>query len=108
MCLFRWITGIPCPGCGMTRSFLHLLSGQIDEAFYYHPLFWLVPILFGIVLLRKQPIIQKVYASKAFWTAMLVVILGVYSYRMVQFFPHQVPLDFEEKALIPRILSNFL
>ncbi|WP_207662140.1 DUF2752 domain-containing protein [Clostridium sp. AM58-1XD] len=45
-CPIRYVTGIPCPGCGMTRAFLSLLSGHVREAFSYHPLFWAVPVLF--------------------------------------------------------------
>ncbi|HEX3527203.1 MAG TPA: DUF2752 domain-containing protein [Thermoanaerobaculia bacterium] len=28
ICLFRRLTGIPCPGCGMTRAFAHLAKGE--------------------------------------------------------------------------------
>lgn len=42
-CPVYWLTGIPCPGCGMTRAFEALLHLDIAGAFYYHPLFWAVP-----------------------------------------------------------------
>lgn len=42
-CPVYWLTGIPCPGCGMTRAFEALLHLDIAGAFYYHPLFWTVP-----------------------------------------------------------------
>jgi hypothetical protein len=28
VCLFRHLTGIPCPGCGMTRALAHLAKGE--------------------------------------------------------------------------------
>ena len=36
-CPFFTVTGIQCPGCGMTRGIIALLHGCIREAFIYHP-----------------------------------------------------------------------
>ncbi len=47
-CLFRFITGLPCPSCGMTRSFLSLLSFDFAASFAYHPL--LIPALITIFI----------------------------------------------------------
>jgi len=47
-CPFRWVTGLPCPGCGMTRAFLSLLQGQWSIALHYHlfaPFFMLIGLL---------------------------------------------------------------
>ncbi len=33
-CVFHLITGLKCPGCGVTRMFLHLASLEFKEAFY--------------------------------------------------------------------------
>ena len=41
-CPIRVITGIPCPGCGMTRAFASLLHLDFARAFHYHPLFPLI------------------------------------------------------------------
>ncbi len=35
-CPFRTLTGIPCPGCGMTRSFLALAQGDLSGSLSYH------------------------------------------------------------------------
>ena len=49
-CPIKYITGISCAGCGMSRAWMAFLQLDIAKAFAYHPLFWLVPIA-GIVLL---------------------------------------------------------
>lgn len=36
-CLFRFVTGLPCPGCGGTRAFTAVLRGDLIHAFFYHP-----------------------------------------------------------------------
>ena len=34
--------GINCPGCGLTRSFVALASGNFAESFRYHRVGWLI------------------------------------------------------------------
>jgi len=38
LCLFYHLTGLPCPGCGLTRSFVFLGHGHFVEALHWHPL----------------------------------------------------------------------
>lgn len=37
LCIFRHITGIPCPSCGSTRSIVTLMHGNISEALLLNP-----------------------------------------------------------------------
>ena len=57
-CPIKFITGISCAGCGMSRAWLAFLQLDMAKAFAYHPLFWLVPITV-IVLLCKSKIYTK-------------------------------------------------
>lgn len=43
-CAFRYLTGIPCPLCGLTRSFISLGHGRVRDSFLYH---FLGPALFA-------------------------------------------------------------
>jgi hypothetical protein len=36
-CPFKAITGIDCPGCGMTRAIISLIEGNPGNAFLYNP-----------------------------------------------------------------------
>jgi hypothetical protein len=38
LCPFRRLTGVPCPGCGMTRALAHLAKGEWTAALRDHPL----------------------------------------------------------------------
>lgn len=38
ICLVRNWTGVPCPGCGVTRAIEAMLRGSYAEAFILHPL----------------------------------------------------------------------
>jgi hypothetical protein len=53
VCLFYDFTGLPCPGCGLTRSFVCFAHGRIAEAFGWHlfgPPLWL---LFALLFVRS-------------------------------------------------------
>ncbi len=49
LCPFRLATGLPCPGCGLTRSWVHLMHGQVGEAMAANP-FGIVALGLAIVL----------------------------------------------------------
>jgi hypothetical protein len=42
-----------------------------------------------------------------FYIVMLVLLLGVYAVRMVLFFPHTEPMNFESASLLDRVLKFF-
>ena len=37
LCGFKYLTGIPCPTCGLTRAVCHALQGQWAASVSYHP-----------------------------------------------------------------------
>lgn len=43
-CLVKALTGVSCPGCGLTRAWLAALSLDLASAVAYHPLFWAAPV----------------------------------------------------------------
>ena len=52
-CIFKGVTDIPCPGCGMTRACLAILQGEFSTAWRYHPFSFL---LIGLsILIVFQP-----------------------------------------------------
>ncbi len=44
LCLFRRVTGVPCPTCGTTRSVLAGLKGHFADAVLYNPMMTCVAI----------------------------------------------------------------
>jgi uncharacterized protein DUF2752 len=51
-CFFKSTLGIACPGCGMQRSFIALLRGDLLQSLQYHPA--LLPLLLTSLLLFVQ------------------------------------------------------
>lgn len=86
-CLFKMVTGIPCPSCGSTRSVIYLLKGNWLQGFYINPLgiivllfmlvvpFWL---LYDIAvgkdgLFRAYKYAEKILRTK--WSIPLIILL---------------------------------
>lgn len=62
ICPFRRLTGLPCPGCGLTRSWTYLVHGRVGDSFAVHPFGPLflaaVVVLVGFVVVarvRRRP-----------------------------------------------------
>jgi hypothetical protein len=63
LCPFRLVTGLPCPGCGLTRSWVYLLHGQVGDAMAANP-FGIVALLLAVGLVaavassvvRRRPV----------------------------------------------------
>jgi hypothetical protein len=43
ICLFKRVTGIPCPSCGSTRSIVSILNGDLSGGLFWNP--------FGIIIM---------------------------------------------------------
>jgi len=61
-CAFRESTGLPCPQCGMTRSWVHLARLHIGMAWFYNPagaVLWTALVTCGAIgatrLLTRDP-----------------------------------------------------
>lgn len=82
VCYFKNITGMPCPGCGMTRSFLLILQGQFGKAWELHPFAygWMV---FAVIFFVDRYILRK---KEVLWRVALILLCGgmlvFYVYRL--------------------------
>lgn len=102
-CPIKFLTGISCAGCGMTRAWKCLLTGKIEEAFDYHPLV-LLPLLFVIFYTQKKKIPQKLYDRIVIVMAILFLI--VYVARMLN--QNDLIVEFDIKNGFLFLIFNFL
>lgn len=69
-CFILELTGIPCPGCGMTRALIAALQLQFREAFAWHAMFWSVPLLYLCFLLDGR-LFKKAWCNRLFYALIL-------------------------------------
>lgn len=85
-CAFRRVTGLPCPGCGMTRAWASLLRGDLYSAWKFHPLFWSVPALAaGIAALIWSKNVKLRRAAERFLLTTGGLYIAVWIVRLIFF-----------------------
>jgi hypothetical protein len=47
-CYSRSLLGLKCPGCGLTRSIIHLAEGDFDASLRSHRLGWVIALLIAL------------------------------------------------------------
>lgn len=81
-CMLYKLTGIKCPGCGMTRSIHYLVNGNIKQAIWYNLM--LIPIIILVIyalyryiryLVKNEEIINKVLEN---WLKVFLVIILIF------------------------------
>lgn len=81
-CVFYEITGLYCPGCGITRLCLSLFEGDVYQAFRYNPIIFIdLPILFILFVLniffKNNKNIKKITDVIIIFLATITIIFGV-------------------------------
>lgn len=93
-CPMVLITGLPCPGCGMTRAILLLLSGEWQRSWNLQP-FAILWVLFGIWIVVWRYILGKrIKWFNPILIVLLVSLIAFYIYRMVTAFPSYPPMTY--------------
>ena len=85
-CFFKSHFGMECPGCGMQRSLIALLKGNLSESLQYHVA--LIPFIITIILLLVQLKIKHVNGGK--WVMCAFIITSVIT--IIQYIVRQVML----------------
>ena len=78
-CPFKMATGLPCPGCGITKSLAFLYDSNLAKSTHYH-LFGPVVFLFcvmAIIVLIFELVTEKEYFQRILFSNKLAIFLGL-------------------------------
>ena len=76
-CIFKSLFGYECPGCGIQRSFILLIKGQLQESLEMYPA--LIP----LILLVLYSIFTRYYPK--YQNKYLLIILSIVSFILISF-----------------------
>ena len=77
VCLFKKISGIECPSCGLTRSFISISNLKIKKAWYFHRVGILI---YAFVVLQIPYRIYMIWNEEAFESNISKKIIKGYLY----------------------------
>lgn len=101
-CPIKFVTGVSCPGCGMTRAWLSLLRLDLGAAWGYHPLFWLPPVALAAYFLCRRPFPRALRLGVAAVCALFCV---VYLIRLLGGYAPDVVVCSPREGLLYRLVS---
>jgi hypothetical protein len=93
VCLFRFVTGYTCPGCGSTRAMHQLLHGHVLTAFELNPLFLIAIPFMLYALVRYSVIVMRGGVPRPnalpapYIYALFFVVLSFWIFRNTPFYP---------------------
>lgn len=85
-CIFKIITGLDCPGCGITRCLFSLVNLDINKAFQYNALVTILIIPFTVYYLYlnycyvidKPNKVKNIEHKISFIILILMILFGIY------------------------------
>lgn len=106
LCPMVMVTGLPCPGCGLTRAGFALLRLDLAGAYRIHP--FIYPIAGYIAVFGWNRYIMGRRMGKKLKAGLIVLMALVilfYGWRMWMYFPGEPPMSYYERNLL-RFLSG--
>lgn len=79
-CPTQFLTGISCPGCGMSRAAISLIHLDYSQAFYYNPCVFILPLAVILYFFRNK--IENVKLKRCLLILFFIVYISVYIYRL--------------------------
>lgn len=101
------IAGLPCPGCGLTRSVLFFVTGQWERSFSLHPLGWTIVLFVLYCGFFRYVKGKKVPGLKWILTGFIIVSVVLFVVRMGLYFPDRPPYTYNGGNLMERILPYY-
>ena len=94
-CPIKKITGLYCPGCGITRMLLSILKLDFYQAFRYNPLVFISLPFFIFFLLesittKKEPLYNKIPTK--IWVIIIIIFVIYGILRNIPFFYFLSPI----------------
>lgn len=86
-CPVKSLTGIPCPGCGLSRAAVSLLRLDLTAAFRYHPMVFVLPPVVLLVLFGPNPLLGSKTRERMLLWSVLGVWVVVWLTRLLMYDP---------------------
>ncbi len=101
------ITGLPCPGCGMTRSLFFLITGRLERSLWIHPMGILIAGIIFYFLWNRYLLGKSARGMKTLIILAIAALVFFYLFRMYLYFPDREPYVYREENLLARVFPFY-
>lgn len=107
MCPLVVITGFPCPGCGLTRAGLAVLSLDFARAWSIHPFIYPLMVLMILFCVNRYFMgKKKMPVLRVCLTVTLAAMVLFYVWRMYRYFPGEPPMSYYSENWMNLLLEK--
>lgn len=96
------VTGLPCPGCGMTRALFYLATGRLHQSIQMNPMGIPIACIILYFCWNRYIIGKKAKGMMLLVVVSIVLLLIVYVWRMYCFFPNRVPYVYAQNNVLSK------
>lgn len=100
------LCGLPCPGCGVSRAAVCLLTGRWRQAWQFNPTIFPIGLAAAYFGWNRYFLDRRARGMKEIVIALAALLLIVYGLRMYLYFPHQIPCVYTENNVLARLLGD--
>lgn len=101
------LSGVPCPGCGISRATVCFLTGRWKQAWQLNPMVF--PIMTAAVYFgwNRYMLGRQAKGIKAVIAVVLGLMIIVYGVRMYMYYPNRVPYIYTEDNMLAHFYSLY-
>lgn len=106
-CPIRLVTGLPCPGCGITRAAVLFVTGHWQQAWQMNPVIFpivLVVLYYGV---NRYLLGREAKEIKGIVIGIAIMLLAVYLLRIGCYFPDREPYGYLRGNLLERTIPSY-
>lgn len=107
-CPMVLLTGFPCPGCGLTRAAMALLTLNWQTAWQLNGVIFLIGGFFIYFVLCRYILQCRCYGKEILLGLIVLSLLVLYAYRMSHVFPSHAPMEYYTTNLFAYLRMRLL
>ena len=81
-CPIKYLTGVPCPGCGLSRALAALLRLDFRTALRFHPMVFVLPPVVLYALFGKKPLLGSKNLERVLLWSVIVLDIAIWLIRL--------------------------
>lgn len=106
-CPMLHVTGLPCAGCGLTRAFLYIITGQWGRAAYINPMAFLIIVFCLYCAYFRYYKGTKIKRFSGMFVILISIVLVFYGVRMYLYFPDRIPYVYAKDNVLSSHIPGY-